>query len=743
MSPPVRRFFISLIAAAATLASAHANTPITFTRDEVNTMANLWETDCVSVSPLPNAQYPTVAGIWDFIFPHSSISSDGDIHVDMAINSSGTGTTSSNTGGGPLVCEVINATPAQLSHLTSLTNQQASFRGVFRFYTEHASERHFELHPVTQLQRWNGSTFVQDTDYLPNIVADPDGTTHGSSVLAGVFDGSQTVSATIAADNINVNFTFPSPSVNYVQYVGTAMSPVQSDALGQYFLFRPDLVPGVTTRCRLIANSAAAAAAAVLVTNQSVTVNGLTRTDMSGVVSQISTMVANQQKTFARPIELIVLGLPGIGPGPTPTPSPTATPSVTPTPTASPTPTTTPTPTPNGKTFSNVTSIAISGANGGKGTPYPSSISVSGLVGKVTKVTAQLNGIGEASSGDFSTDIDIQMVGPGGQNVMLISDAGGSARLNTATLTFDDVASASLPRSSSITTGVYKPTNYTGDSDAFPSPAPSAPGTLLSAYNNTDPNGTWNLFVLDEYFSGKGTITGGWSVIIDTTPAAPIVTTSAASSLASTTATVNGTIDPLGQGSAYQFQLGADATYGFTQVVQSAGSGTAALPVNLNLAGLHPGTTYHFRLTGGNSVGSAAGVDRTFTTAVLADSDGDGMPNDYENANGLNPNNAADANTDADGDGMTNVQEYIAGTNPQSAASVLRVMSVEKSGGDIVIAFPSVIGKAYSVEQSIGPIGPWIVLSSNLLGTGDLLTVVDVEAADTNRQRFYRVSVAP
>ncbi len=737
MSPPVRRFLISLIAVAATLASAHANTPITFTRDEVNTMANLWETDCVSVSPLPNAQYPTVAGTWDFIFPHSSISSDGDIHVDTAINSSGTGTTSSNTGGCPLVCEVINATPAQLSHLTSLSNQQATFRGVFRFYTEHASERHFELHPVTQLQRWNGSTFVQDTDYLPNIVADPDGTTHGSSVLAGVFDGSQTVSATIAADNINVNFTFPSPSVNYVQYVGTAMSPIQSDALGQYFLFRPDLVPGVTTRCRLISNSAAAAAAAVLVANQSVTVNGLTRTDMSGVASQISTMVANQQKTFARPIELIVLALPGIGPGPTPTPSPTATPSATPTPTV------TPTPTPNGKTFSNVTSIAISGAGTGKGTPYPSAISVSGLIGKVTKVTAQLNGIGEASSGDFATDIDIQMVGPGGQNVMLISDAGGSARLNTATLTFDDAAAALLPKTSSIATGVYKPTNYTGDSDTFPAPAPSAPGPLLSVYNNTDPNGTWNLFVLNEYFAGKGTITGGWSINIDTTPAAPIVTTTAASSVASTIATVNGTIDPLGQGSAFQFQLGTDATYGFTQVVQSAGSGTAPLPVNLNLAGLRPGTTYHYRLTGGNSAGSAAGIDRTFTTAALVDSDGDLMPNDYESANGLNPSNAADAGLDADGDGMTNVQEYFAGTNPRSAASVLRVMSVEKSGGDMVIAFPSVIGKTYSVEQSVGPSGPWTVLSSNLPGTGDNLSVVDVEAADTNQQRYYRVSVAP
>ena len=32
-----------------------------------NNMANLWETDCVSVSALVNAQYPSIAGTWDCI----------------------------------------------------------------------------------------------------------------------------------------------------------------------------------------------------------------------------------------------------------------------------------------------------------------------------------------------------------------------------------------------------------------------------------------------------------------------------------------------------------------------------------------------------------------------------------------------------------------------------------------------------------------------------------------------------
>ncbi len=53
--------------------------------------------------------------------------------------------------------------------------------------------------------------------------------------------------------------------------------------------------------------------------------------------------------------------------------------------------------------------------------------------------------------------------------------------------------------------------------------------------------------------------------------------------------------------------------------------------------------------------------------ACDADIDGDGMPNTFEQANGLNPRNAADANQDNDGDGFTNVQEFEFGTNPNVA----------------------------------------------------------------------------
>ena len=45
------------------------------------------------------------------------------------------------------------------------------------------------------------------------------------------------------------------------------------------------------------------------------------------------------------------------------------------------------------------------------------------------------------------------------------------------------------------------------------------------------------------------------------------------------------------------------------------------------------------------------------------------MPDAWERAYGLDPNNAADASQDPDHDGLSNLQEYQAGTNPWKADS--------------------------------------------------------------------------
>ena len=158
--------------------------------------------------------------------------------------------------------------------------------------------------------------------------------------------------------------------------------------------------------------------------------------------------------------------------------------------------------------FTNPNSITI--PSSGSASPYPSTINVSGVSGNIANIQVSLSGL----SHTYPDDVDMFLRGPGGQKVMLMSDAGGSADLNNVNLTFRDSASGTLPDGSQITSGTYRPTDYRVG-DTFPTPAPAGPyGTALSAFNGTNPNGAWQLFVQDDMGWDSGSIAGGWSLTI-------------------------------------------------------------------------------------------------------------------------------------------------------------------------------------------------------------------------------------
>ncbi|MEY4385506.1 MAG: hypothetical protein RLY20_789 [Verrucomicrobiota bacterium] len=167
--------------------------------------------------------------------------------------------------------------------------------------------------------------------------------------------------------------------------------------------------------------------------------------------------------------------------------------------------------------FTNTTLINI--LDNSASSPYPSSINVAGMAGTVSTMTVTLNGFNQS----WGSDVDVLLVGPNGQNCILMSDC-GSGFVNNVSLTFSNGAPNAVP-ASGLTTGLYRPTNLTDTSpggDAFPSPAPVGPyGAGLTNFYGTNPNGTWSLYVFDDGPGDVGNFAGGWSMTITTQNVAP------------------------------------------------------------------------------------------------------------------------------------------------------------------------------------------------------------------------------
>ncbi|MDB6125894.1 MAG: hypothetical protein JWQ71_4887, partial [Pedosphaera sp.] len=160
-------------------------------------------------------------------------------------------------------------------------------------------------------------------------------------------------------------------------------------------------------------------------------------------------------------------------------------------------------------TFANTNTIVIN--DSGAASPYPSTNLVSGISGIVGKVAVILTNMNHT----YSDDVDILLVSPTGQKILLMSDAGGGSLLSGISLTFDDTSDLFLPQASQIFSGTYKPSPY--GTVAFPTNAPVAPyDTSLSVLNGSNPNGTWSLYVMDDSAGDAGSIVGGWSLAITT-----------------------------------------------------------------------------------------------------------------------------------------------------------------------------------------------------------------------------------
>src|SRR5439155_20909128 len=113
-------------------------------------------------------------------------------------------------------------------------------------------------------------------------------------------------------------------------------------------------------------------------------------------------------------------------------------------------------------------------------------------------------------------DVNVLLVGPSGQKVLLLSRVGDKLPVNTARLVFDDSAPA-LGQGVPIAYGTNAPSVY--GNPVFPGPAPAGPyATNLAAFNGTNPNCTSSLYVLDDQTGDSGQVSFGWALSIIPAP---------------------------------------------------------------------------------------------------------------------------------------------------------------------------------------------------------------------------------
>ena len=178
-------------------------------------------------------------------------------------------------------------------------------------------------------------------------------------------------------------------------------------------------------------------------------------------------------------------------------------------------------------------------------------------------------------------------------------------------------------------------------------------------------------------------------------------------------------------------------------VKRSTSSGGPYATIATNLAGttytdteLNLETTYYYVVSASNMVGESAVSSETSATTLTA-------RQSWRMTHFGTIENTGDAadSADPDGDGWTNEQEFVSGTGPNDRGSLLRIDQMQASGNDMLVSFPSVLGRTYRVERSDTLLdGSWTSVQDDIPGTDGTVQIADPGAIATIK-RFYRIIV--
>jgi uncharacterized delta-60 repeat protein len=344
--------------------------------------------------------------------------------------------------------------------------------------------------------------------------------------------------------------------------------------------------------------------------------------------------------------------------------------------------------------------------------PYPSTITVSNVAGVLNKVTVRLNGLTHT----YPADLDVLLVSPTGQKVLLMSDAGGSFSVNNINLTFDDNAAANAPDATALTTGSYKPTDY-APADSFPAPAPAGPyDNSLGVLRGFSPNGTWSLYIVDDTEQNYGNIVNGWTLNFSTVSPvvdlAAVMTNAPAAVTAPNTVTFTTVITNRGPNIANNVVYTNPLPAGLTFVSATVSAGTvsgAGGAVVANLGPLGIGSNHVVTVTVATS-----GSGTVTNTASVTSGEIELVPSD----------------------------NAVSSTVSIAPAIPFSLLGVRQLGGNFAITVTNTVsGRTYVVEATTNLVNPvtntvWTPVATNV-ATGTTVNVTDSATLGVGR-RYYR-----
>lgn len=195
-------------------------------------------------------------------------------------------------------------------------------------------------------------------------------------------------------------------------------------------------------------------------------------------------------------------------------------------------------------------------------------------------------------------------------------------------------------------------------------------------------------------------------------------------------------IDSSAKESGFIVQVSTDGTT-WSDVATAPKNATAA-----TVTGLAPGPSYVFRVQAINFISRSLSSNIASVTSNPGDTDGDGMPDNWESDHGLNPNDPADASGDLDMDGFKNRDEYLAGTDPEDPQSNLGFSSITLTESGLVqLHFRALANRTYQVlwDDSVDG-GSWEVLRTVPAELLDRNVTVDDVVPAGEAKRFYRLT---